>query len=168
MFKTSNSQYGEQWVSVTAKADRDPAVHEDVPLYSEIGQRQAMLTNSLRTYKHELLKEMREQGELDGDVVKAMKERKEDMRRPGIVPREYPVQEMEEMKYPEPALKSSNPLYRTSNNSYGSMKPSAYEKPDKFFPKDNTFTKGFLGGTTVDTGLNTFKTPSRVHKAYDC
>lgn len=111
---------------------------------------------------------MRDQGDLDADVVKAIKERKEDLRRPGIVPREYPVGEMEEMKYPEPALKSSNPLYKTSNNCYGSIKPSAYEKPDKYFPKDNGFTKGFLGGNKVDTGLNTFQTPSRIHKAYDC
>ena len=52
MFKTSNSQYGEQWVSVNEKADRNPVVHSDVPHYDEMGQRQAVLTHTLRTYKH--------------------------------------------------------------------------------------------------------------------
>ena len=39
--------------------------------------------------------------------------------------------------------------------------------PNKYYPKNNEFTTGFLGGNFHDTGLNTFKTPHRVHKNYD-
>ena len=45
--------------------------------------------------------------------------------------------------------------------------PTEYEKPTEYFPISTTFTKQFQGGNFSDTGLNTFKTPSRVHNAYD-
>ena len=71
------------------------------------------------------------------------------------------------MKYPQTAIKSSNPLYKTSNNLYGNCNPTEYEKPTEYFPISTAFTKQFLGGNFSDTGLNTFKTPSRVHNLYD-
>ena len=37
----------------------------------------------------------------------------------------------------------------------------------KYFPRSVDFTKQFLGGNFHDTGLNTTKTPSRVHANYD-
>ena len=37
----------------------------------------------------------------------------------------------------------------------------------KYFPRPESYTDTFLGGNFNDTGLNTFKTPSRVHQNYD-
>lgn len=38
---------------------------------------------------------------------------------------------------------------------------------EKYYPRGVDFTKNFLGGNFHDTGLNTNKTPSRVHNNYD-
>jgi hypothetical protein len=39
--------------------------------------------------------------------------------------------------------------------------------PIKYFPRPECFTETFNGGNYIDTGLNTFKTPSRIHAAFD-
>lgn len=37
----------------------------------------------------------------------------------------------------------------------------------KYYPRTVAFTNQFLGGNFHDTGLNTNKTPSRVHNNFD-
>ena len=71
------------------------------------------------------------------------------------------------MKYPENALKTGSLVYRTSNMGYGVAKPSQQDLPNKYYPRPVSFTKTFLGGNYRDTGLNTFKTPNRVHHNFD-
>ena len=70
---------------------------------------------------------MREKGELDTHVYAKMKHEEEvygTIKRPDVIPKPFPSN-AEEMKYPEPVLNKDNPLYRTSNNSYGSKLPSS-------------------------------------------
>ena len=43
-------------------------------MYRETGERELALKNSQKTYKHEVLKEMREKGELDVLVYGAIKQ----------------------------------------------------------------------------------------------
>ena len=83
-----------------------------------------------------------------------------------MIPKPFPSV-AEEMKYPEPVLNKGNPLYRTSNNSYGSKLPASSDLATRFYPKDNKFTETFLGGNFADSGLNTHANPSRVHAALD-
>ena len=123
------------------------------------------LKNSKRTYKHELLKEMREKGELDPQVYGTIKENMNSVKMNAVVPRQFPS-DAEQMSYPEHSLKSKNALYETSSMTYGN-KPSRQDQPTKYFPRPEAFTSTFLGGQFQDTGLNTNKTPSRVHSHYD-
>jgi hypothetical protein len=51
--------------------------------------------------------------------------------------------------------------------AYGGALPKSADLPVKYFPRPEAFTNQFLGGQFNDTGLNTTKTPSRVHTHYD-
>ena len=85
----------------------------DIPLYSDIGNRDLALKNSMRTYKHEALKQMRENGELDTQVYGKIKEDMTKIKKTDFQPRPFPAA-AENIKYPEQALKK-NLLYATSN-----------------------------------------------------
>ena len=130
------------------------------------GDRQLALKNSERTYKHEILKEMRENGELDTQIYDKIKAQKQLIKKNEAEPRPFPARH-EDIKYPEHALKVGNPLYQTSNMQYGAKKPSQTEMPTKFYPRPEKFTNTFLGGQFVNQGLNTSATPSRVHATHD-
>jgi len=123
------------------------------------------LKNSLRTYKHEVLKEMRENGELDVMIYDKIKKDMEAVKKESVLPRSFPAT-ADQIKYPEHGLNVGSLLYRTSNMQYGNTKPSQQDLPTKYFPRPESFTNTFLGGNFNDTGLNTFKTPSRVHSTY--
>ena len=86
-FRTENGGYGTSWAS--HESGQNPVKAENTPIYRETvsksyiinfnvvlnnnlinnficqGERELALKNSKRTYKHEILKEMRENGELD-------------------------------------------------------------------------------------------------------
>ena len=109
---------------------------------------------------------MREAGELDVMVYDKVKKDMSSIKMDGILPRDFPSK-AEQIKYPEQGLNIGSLLYRTSNMGYGSVKPSQQDLPTKYFPRPEAFTDQFLGGQFTDTGLNTFKTPSRVHANYD-
>ena len=124
------------------------------------------LKNSKKTYKHQVLKDMREKGELDTQVYGKIKGDMGAIKKQDVVPRAFPSKP-DEMKYPEPALKVGNPLYTTSTMSYGNQ-PKVHDAPTKYFPRPEAFTSTFLGGQFQDTGLNTKMTPHRVHATKDC
>ncbi|CAI2381978.1 unnamed protein product [Moneuplotes crassus] len=157
-FATTNSGYG--------GTKDNPMFAQDVPVLPELGERDLALKHTTKTLKHKILTEMREQGALDTEIYSRIKKDKAAIKKQDIIPKSFPSK-AEGLKYPEHAMKKTNPLYQTSNNSYGTKKPSELDLPKKYFPKDNKFTGMFLGGNFSDTGLNTFKTPSRVHKNYD-
>ncbi|XP_037535937.1 UPF0691 protein C9orf116 homolog [Nematolebias whitei] len=53
-------------------------------------------------------------------------------------------------------LKVSNPLYRTSNQTYGSKKPTIHEMPTQFNAMSSHFSEAMLrGGMYRDHGFNT-------------
>ena len=157
-FKTTNSGYG--------GAKENPTFARDVPVYGEIGERDLALRHTTKTLKHKIMAEMREQGALDAEIYERIKQDKAAVKKQDVIPKTFPSKP-EEMTYPEPVLNKGNPLYQTSNTLYGAKKPSALDFPKKYYPKNNKFTNGFLGGMYGDTGLNTHATPSRVHKNYD-
>ena len=109
---------------------------------------------------------MREQGELDTQIYGKVKANQQAVKREDVVPRAFPSK-AEEMKNPPNALKTGNALYATSNMGYGGAPPKSQDQPTKYFPRPEAFTSQFLGGQFQDTGLNTTKTPSRVHSNFD-
>ena len=68
----------------------------------------------MKTYKHEALKVMRENGELDTQIYPTIKDNKELIKMPEAVPKQFPAQDASAIAYPEQALKK-NLLYATSN-----------------------------------------------------
>ncbi len=72
----------------------------------------------MRTYKHEVLKEMQEKGELDTEIYGRIKADNDRSKRLETVPRDFPVT-AEKLVYPEHALKVGSLLYKTSNMNYG-------------------------------------------------
>ena len=76
----------------------------------------------MRTYKHEILKEMRENGELDTQIYDKIKADMNAVKKQDVIPKQFPASATE-MKYPEPGLKLGSLLYRTSNMQYGNTVP---------------------------------------------
>ena len=77
----------------------------------------------MRTYKHEALKEMRENGELDTQIYGRIKYDMTQIKKQAVIPRPFPAV-AEEIKHPEQALKK-NLIYQTSNQGYGAKIPKA-------------------------------------------
>ena len=127
---------------------------DGIPEYKEIGVRSLALNHTKKVFKHKLLAEMRENGSLDVEIYDRIKADKAAVKKQDVIPKQFPSNP-EEMKYPEPVLNKGNPLYQTSNNAYGTKKPTQLDFPKKYFPKNNQFTGTFLGGNFSDTGLNT-------------
>ena len=76
----------------------------------------------MRTYKHEALKIMRENGELDTKVYPSIKHNMEQIKKQEVYPKQFPVKDAETIVYPDQAHKK-NLLYTTSSMSYGSKLP---------------------------------------------
>ena len=55
------------------------------------GEREIALKNSLRTYKHEVLKEMRENGELDIMIYDKIKKDMSSIRKESVLPKSFPA-----------------------------------------------------------------------------
>ena len=68
------------------------------------------LKSSQRTYKHQMLQELRERGELDVQVYGKIKQSMAAVKKQEVEPRTFPTQ-AEEIKRPEHALNIGNPLY---------------------------------------------------------
>lgn len=73
----------------------------------------------MRTYKHEVLKEMREKGELDTKIYEKVKKDMAAIKKQDVYPKEFPV-DANKIQYPSHALNVGSLLYRTSNMNYGS------------------------------------------------
>ena len=130
------------------------------------GERDLALKNSQRTYKHQILKQMREQGELDTQIYQRIQEDKAAVKKQDVKPRQFPAA-AEALTRPENALKVGNPLYTTSSMNYGVTQPAQADMPNKYYPRPEAFTSTFLGGQFSDTGLNCAATKSRLPGNWD-
>ena len=113
---------------------------------------------------------MRDNGELDVLVHNDIQEQKKIVKKAEAYSKVFPTKNFADQGYeivhPQHALNVGNPLFQTSSMSYG-QKPVKSDLPNKYFPRPPKFTETFHGGQFTDTGLNTTKTPSRVHTTYD-
>lgn len=60
---------------------------QDTPEYKDLGERELALKNSMRTYKHEVLKEMRENGELDTQIYDKVKSDMASIKKANVIPK---------------------------------------------------------------------------------
>ena len=82
----------------------------------------------MKTYKHDVLTEMRENGELDTQIYGRIKQDMNAVKKQDVIPREFPTT-ADQIKYPEHALNIGSLLYRTSSMAHGQIKPSQQDLP---------------------------------------
>ena len=162
-FHTTNQMYGKKWNCTTTD---DPINKEEVPVYAEIGQREIELRNTMSKYKQQQLDSLKELYKQEEEIKKKQLAPVNGPIMTHVPPKNFPVK-CEDIKYPQPTFDCGNPLYRSSNMNYGKFKPSGFEMPEKFYPRNTKFTTEFVGGNFINNGLVTGKTPSNVHRALD-
>ena len=65
------------------------------------------------------------------------------------------------------AMRKKNPIYQKESQKLGAYPPSELEKPDKFLPKTQQFTKWHGGKYFANSTLNTSTDKSKVHRTLD-
>ena len=83
-----------------------------------------------------------------------------------IIARKFPF-EASQFKYPNDGQDKPKSLYITSNDTYGKIKPNDLELPEKYFPINNTFSKGFGAVMYKNNSLNCAASRSKVHASLD-
>lgn len=68
------------------------------------------------------------------------------------LPKKFPV-DAERIIYPAP--KETNPLYATSNSTYGNEAPRSHQVAEAFFPKSNKWSTSYTECAPRSAGLNT-------------
>lgn len=69
-----------------------------------------------------------------------------------VLPKRFPV-DPDRMIYPP--IRESNPLYYTTNTTYGNEVPRPHQVAEAFFPKSNKFSKSYTDSKPRFCGLNT-------------
>lgn len=160
-YTTSNGNYGGHWISTDGS---DPKNNQaKVSTYRDVANKARSHKTELKLLKTRIMMEKEvEDIETGAPPVHAY-----DPCVPQPKPQSFPVA-AEEVKYPKHGLNGhENPIYTTSNRNYGRLQPDEQDIPPSYHPIDNKFTKAFIAERVPDTTLNTFKTPSRVHHAFD-
>lgn len=154
MYTTTNKDYGQPFV-------QDKSV---VHTYCEIVESQTEFKRAEKQLKNKTVatKYSGNKYEDDSSMDELMKEKRK-FDRNVVIPKKFPIKEGQ-YKAPEYGLKIGNPLYMTSNKDYGILQPTSFEIPNRFYPRDNSYTSGFPSNYKFD-GLNTNVTYSKVHKA---
>ena len=161
LYKTTSSDYGGKWLLLEAGAT---LVNSEIPNYERIGQsipefrrREKLLKNETVTRQFSESKNE----ELDEITAARLK-----LDQNALRAKKFPVP-AGAYKYPEHGLNIGSPLYMTSYMDIGKLLPTSFEIPEKFNPRDTTFTKGFGGQVFHFNGLNTATNFSKVHKQLD-
>lgn len=148
--KTNNFNYGQSWLS-----DRS---HVNLKDLGESAIKLHYLEKSLKSKRR--LEQRTVHSNIDEDVNEKYKYDKN-----AIVAKKFPFK-AEEFKYPNEGNTKPKSLYVKYSEEYGKTKPNELELPEKFFPIDNKFTKGFTTNFSR-FGLNCAPSNSKVHKNFD-
>eukprot|EP00357_Protocruzia_adherens_P030238 CAMPEP_0115029186 /NCGR_PEP_ID=MMETSP0216-20121206/36825_1 /TAXON_ID=223996 /ORGANISM="Protocruzia adherens, Strain Boccale" /LENGTH=166 /DNA_ID=CAMNT_0002405671 /DNA_START=57 /DNA_END=557 /DNA_ORIENTATION=- len=159
MYVTSNQMYNNQWAAMDNK---DPLKSKTMT-YSELADNEYKLKTKLKLLKAQKRKEVLKEVE-EEKASSVLEEMRRKIDKNAVVGKSFPVR-ADEVKYPKQGV-NENPLYMTSNSSFGKVQPDAEDLPDTYFPLNNKFTKAFNGMRT-DSGLNTVVSRSKVHNAFD-
>ena len=83
-----------------------------------------------------------------------------------IISKPFPFK-ASEFRYPNEGQEKPKTLFITTNDTYGKIKPNDLELPDKYYPKNTSFTKqqGFL--MYRNNSLNCSSSYSKVHPSLD-
>lgn len=160
-YQTTNGDYGQPWVSTHGQDPRKTTTK--IGTYRDVADKDRVQHIGLKLLKTQVMNE-KLQDDIDREAPDPT------TYDPCLIAthtHEFPSK-AQSMHYPEPSLKGhDNPVYHTFNMDYGKERPVQYEMPPKYFPISDKFSSAFSAGRVPDTTLNTFLTPSRVHKNFD-
>lgn len=145
--RTSNSQYGGDWMCAEAGSLHQLRVPSIAKAFSAFSEYQTLRrrNRSKGHWSHRTL---------STDL--------------NTNPETAEVQTETSMKYPPiDKLEALNPLYFTSSQELGCMPPSNHHIPDRRFPKSNQFSQSFANRITQFAGLHTSSSRSKVHTSLD-
>ena len=83
-----------------------------------------------------------------------------------IISKPFPFK-ASEFKYPNDGQEKPKSLYITTNDTYGKIKPNDLELPEKYFPKNTSFTKQQTFLMYKNNSLNCASSFSKVHSSLD-
>lgn len=148
--KTNSYNYGQTWLSDQNYVNFKQLGESAIKLH----YLEKSLKSKRRLEQRTILKEV------DDEVNEKYKYDKN-----AIVAKKFPFK-AEEFRYPNEGNTKPKSLYIKYSEDYGKHKPNELELPDKFFPIDNKFTKGFPY-MYKDSSLNCAPSKSKVHSAFD-
>jgi hypothetical protein len=156
LYKTTASDYDPLWSSLGAFSVARAPVPKVSEVLSTKPRAPAALQVDLTPFVNLKLAADMERSRLADRVLSAH-----------TVPVKFPVK-AEHISYPTSALRGcDNPLYQSSSSAIGSEQPRKHQLAERFFPKNNHFSKGFTVQNAKSTALSTRLTRSRIHAALD-
>ena len=149
VYHTTNEDYGKGWLVNDEKS------------FEELGKDEVKLEYLERCYKS-----MRRREQMDKELTVDTNNEKYKYDKNAIISKPFPFK-ASEFKYPNDGQEKPKSLYITTNDTYGKIKPNDLELPEKYFPKNTTFTKGQGYIMYRNNSLNCASSFSKVHSSLD-
>ena len=150
IMQTTYEDYGQGWLVNDGKT------------LKELGEDEIKLQYLEKMYKSIRRAEKQAgRSEIDNNINEKLKYDKN-----AIIARKFPF-EASQFKYPNDGQEKPKSLYITSNDTYGKLKPNDLELPEKYYPINNTFSKGFGAAMYKNNSLNCAASRSKVHASLD-
>ena len=149
IYHTTYEDYGKGWLVNDEKS------------FEELGKDEVKLE-----YLEKCYKSMRRREKMDNEPVINTNNEKYKYDKNAIISKPFPFK-ASEFKYPNDGQEKPKSLYITTNDTYGKIKPNDLELPEKYFPKNTTFTKEQGFHMYRNNSLNCASSFSKVHASLD-
>ena len=149
-YHTTYEDYGKGWLVNDEKS------------FEELGKDEVKLVYLEKCYKSMRRKEQmaQQQPVIDPNNEKYKYDKN------AIISKSFPFK-ASEFKYPNDGQEKPKSLYITTNDVYGKIKPNDLELPEKYFPKNTSFTREQTFLMYRNNSLNFASSYSKVHSSLD-
>ena len=151
IYHSTYEDYGKDWLVKDEKS------------FEELGQEEVKLEYLERCYKS--MRRTQQQKNQPATTVNTNNE-KYKYDKNAIISKPFPFK-ASEFKYPNDGQEKPKSLYITTNDTYGKIKPNDLELPEKYFPKNTSFTKQQGFTPYRNNSLNCAASRSNVHASLD-
>ena len=150
IYHSTYEDYGKGWLV------------NDEKTFEELGKDEVKLAYLKKYYKS-----MRRNQQTDQQPVEVQtNNEKYKYDKNAIISKPFPFK-ASEFKYPNDGQEKPKSLYITTNDTYGKIKPNDLELPEKYFPKNTSFTRGQGFLMYRNNSLNCASSFSKVHSSLD-
>lgn len=151
IYHTTYEDYGRGWLTKNDKT------------FYELGNDEVKLEFLERRYKSMRRQEM--MNNMPSSQVETNNE-KYKYDKNAIISKKFPF-EASQFRYPNDGQEKPKSLYITTNDTYGKVKPTDLELPEKYFPKNTKFTTSNTFNMYRNNSLNCSSSRSKVHASLD-